>query len=68
MTKQEVEGIVAKAVETALAKATNTASKTPEEEETDEEKKAGYIALLSLSKRVLETCIDLLGFEAPERM
>ena len=36
--------------------------------EEDEEKKAGYIALLSLSKRVLETCIDLLGFEAPERM
>lgn len=36
--------------------------------ETDEEKKAGYIALLVLTKRVLTTCIDLLGFEAPERM
>ena len=36
--------------------------------EEDEEKKSGYIALLSLAKRVLETCIDLLGFEAPERM
>ena len=36
--------------------------------EEDEEKKFGYIALLSLAKRVLETCIDLLGFEAPERM
>lgn len=36
--------------------------------EEDEEKKAGYIALLALTKRVLETCIDLLGFEAPERM
>ena len=36
--------------------------------EEDEEKKAGYIALLVLAKRVLETCIDLLGFEAPERM
>lgn len=36
--------------------------------EEDEAKKAGYIALLSLTKTVLETCIDLLGFEAPERM
>ena len=36
--------------------------------EEDEEKKSGYIALLSLAKRVLETWIDLLGFEAPERM
>ena len=36
--------------------------------EEDEEKKSGYIALLMLAKRVLETCIDLLGFEAPERM
>ena len=36
--------------------------------EEDAEKKAGYIALLKLTKEVLETCIDLLGFEAPERM
>lgn len=36
--------------------------------EEDAERKASYIALLSLTKRVLETCIDLLGFEAPERM
>ena len=36
--------------------------------EEDETKKSGYIALLLLTKRVLETCIDLLGFEAPERM
>lgn len=36
--------------------------------EEDAEKKAGYIALLRLTKEVLETCIDLLGFEAPERM
>lgn len=36
--------------------------------EEDEEKKAGYIALITLTKRILETCIDLLGFEAPERM
>ncbi len=32
------------------------------------QKKAGWIALLALTKDVLETCIDLLGFSAPERM
>ena len=36
--------------------------------EEDEAKKAGYIALLVLCKNILETCIDLLGFEAPDRM
>lgn len=36
--------------------------------EEDETKKAGYIQLITLVKEVLETCIDLLGFEAPERM
>ena len=36
--------------------------------EEDQEKRSGYIALLVLAKRVLETCIGLLGFEAPERM
>ncbi len=36
--------------------------------EEDEEKKAGYLALLRLTKEVLEVCVDLLGFEAPERM
>lgn len=36
--------------------------------EEDQEKKAGWIALLALTKDVLETCIDLLGFSAPERM
>ncbi len=36
--------------------------------EENEEKREGYIALLQLTKEVLETCIDLLGFEAPERM
>ena len=36
--------------------------------EENEEKKAGFIALISLTKRVLEACIDVLGFEAPERM
>lgn len=36
--------------------------------EENEEKQAGYIALLSITKKVLEACIDMLGFEAPERM
>ncbi len=36
--------------------------------EEDEELKAGYIALIGLAKNVLETCIDLLGFSAPEKM
>jgi len=36
--------------------------------EEDEAKKAGWIALLGLTKDVLEACIDVLGFEAPERM
>ena len=36
--------------------------------EEDEEQKKSFIALLVLVKDVLETCIDLLGFEAPERM
>ena len=36
--------------------------------EKDGEKKAGWIALLVLTRDVLETCIDVLGFSAPERM
>ena len=36
--------------------------------EENEELKAGYIALIGLAKRVLETCIDILGFAAPEKM
>ena len=36
--------------------------------EEDEAKKAGWIALLALTRDVLETSIDLLGFSAPERM
>lgn len=32
------------------------------------EAKKGYIALLKVTKKVLEICIDMLGFEAPERM
>lgn len=34
----------------------------------DEAKKSAYIALLALTLRVMETCCDLLGFSAPERM
>ena len=36
--------------------------------EEDAQKKDGWIALLLLTRRILETCIDLLGFEAPEKM
>lgn len=36
--------------------------------EENEERKAGFIALLSITKRVLEACVDVLGFETPERM
>ena len=41
---------------------------TPILNESDEKKKAGWIALLELTRDVLETCIDVLGFSAPERM
>lgn len=34
----------------------------------DEQVKAGFIALIKLTLAVLETCIQVLGFEAPERM
>lgn len=36
--------------------------------EPDEAVKDSYIGLITLTKRVLETCIGLLGIEAPERM
>lgn len=36
--------------------------------EEDEVKKKSFIALLVLTKNILELCIDLLGFEAPEHM
>ncbi|MBO4265958.1 MAG: arginine--tRNA ligase [Lachnospiraceae bacterium] len=36
--------------------------------EEDKARQEGWIALLSLTLRVLETCIDLLGFSAPEKM
>ncbi len=36
--------------------------------ESDENVQKSYIGLLSLTKSVLEACIDMLGFEAPERM
>ena len=41
---------------------------TPILKEEDEGKKAGYIALMALTKGILEKCIDVLGFEAPEKM
>ena len=36
--------------------------------EENEALKAGYIALIGLAKNVLETCISILGFSAPEKM
>ena len=36
--------------------------------EEDESLKAGYISLIGLSKEILETCIGILGFYAPEKM
>ena len=36
--------------------------------EENEELKAGYISLIGLAKNILEQCIDLLGFSAPEKM
>ena len=36
--------------------------------ETDETLQKSYVSTLELTKSVLETCIDVLGFSAPERM
>ena len=36
--------------------------------EEDEDLKAGYIALIGLAKNILEQCIQILGFSAPEKM
>ena len=41
---------------------------TPILKEEDEEMKAGHIALIGLAKNILETCIHILGFSAPEKM
>ena len=41
---------------------------TPILKEEKESIKAGHIALIGLAKNVLETCIHILGFEAPEKM
>lgn len=36
--------------------------------EEDEKLQASYVRLLELTQRVLETCIDVLGFSAPDKM
>lgn len=36
--------------------------------EEDEKRKEGLIALLVLTREIMETCIDVLGFSAPDRM
>ena len=41
---------------------------TPILKEENEDLKAGHIALIGLAKNILELCIGLLGFSAPEKM
>ena len=41
---------------------------TPILKEENEQLKAGHIALIGLAKNILEQCIALLGFSAPEKM
>ena len=41
---------------------------TPILKEEDEKLKAGHIALIGLAKSILEQCIQILGFSAPEKM
>ncbi len=36
--------------------------------EEDKAKQQSWIALIALVQGILETCIDILGFEAPDRM
>lgn len=36
--------------------------------EENEEKQRSYVALLLLTRQILEVCIDMLGFSAPDRM
>ena len=36
--------------------------------EENKQLQAGYISLIALAKNILETCIDILGFSAPEKM
>ena len=36
--------------------------------EEDKALQAGYISLIALAKNVLEACIGILGFSAPEKM
>jgi arginyl-tRNA synthetase len=36
--------------------------------ETDKALQAGYISLIGLAKNILETCMSILGFSAPEKM
>lgn len=36
--------------------------------EEDAAKQAAFISLITLTKRVLDTCMDLLGRESPEHM
>ncbi|MDD3165339.1 MAG: arginine--tRNA ligase, partial [Oscillospiraceae bacterium] len=37
-------------------------------QEPDDQRKRGYLALMELARRVMEDCMALLGFSAPEKM
>ena len=37
-------------------------------QEPDPDKQSGYLALIDLTRRIMETCMNLLGFTAPEKM
>ena len=54
------------AIETKTKKAAPKQIKAKAEE--DEKKKASWIMLLDVVREVLETCIDVLGFSAPDHM
>ena len=41
---------------------------TPILKEENKDVKAGHIALIALAKNILDTCINILGFTAPEKM
>ena len=42
--------------------------RTTEISEEDEKKRNSYIALITLTKSILETCTDLLAIKVPDRM
>ncbi|MBS6366471.1 MAG: arginine--tRNA ligase, partial [Clostridiales bacterium] len=37
-------------------------------QEPDPDRQSGYLALIDLTRRIMEACMNLLGFAAPEKM